>query len=216
MVSAKMGWITALAVAMLVAPSPAQEVEVLKLRERNAQLVRRTAELERELARMKVMVEALKKRVGARKSDLELEAKKDEERRIARLWTDEMQAAAAKAAAARTRQKAVEVQKARKNDQIQAQIERIQVALQRARVARRGRVLRRGLVGSRLPANPLMQGDYAKALQELRNAEDVLQKIHDAEKARKYIDEMSQILMRARRALWEKGKAKGPGPAKGR
>ena len=51
--------------------------------------------------------------------------------------------------------------------------------------------------------NPLLHGDYVKALVALAKARGALDKIKDPKKARAKIDEMNRLLLDARRALWE-------------
>lgn len=53
------------------------------------------------------------------------------------------------------------------------------------------------------PINPLLHGDYLKALVALARARGALDKIKDPKKARAKIDAMNRLLLDARRALWE-------------
>lgn len=51
--------------------------------------------------------------------------------------------------------------------------------------------------------NPIMKGDYLKALGELQKKRAQLDAIRNPKAARRVVDEMQRILLDARKALWE-------------
>lgn len=85
-----------------------------------------------------------------------------------------------------------------------ADVARIQQALKRARARATARVT--------LRTNPLVQGEYQQALADLQADLQKLRAIKDVDAAIKSVDALSQVLLRARAALWKQKQAKKNAP----